>query len=62
MLPILNPSIHFIPILAYFLFLIGQTYHVSKSINPLLTFFNYANLDDLELTFLGFKHLFTITD
>jgi len=60
MLPILNPSIHFIPILAPFL--VGQKYHVSKSINPLLTFFNYANLDDLELTFLGFKHLFTITD
>ena len=47
MLPSSNPSSavsHSIEISAPSLFLLGQNFHDSNSINPLLTFFNFASL------------------
>ena len=47
MLPSSNPSVaelHSKEISAPSLFLLGQNFHDSNSINPLLTFFNFASL------------------
>ena len=59
MLPSKNPLSHYsCEILAPFASALGQKCHFSKSINPLLTFFNFANLDFLILIVSIFKLFF----
>jgi len=62
MLPILNPSVQGVEeslAPTSLIIPLGQKCHSAKLTNPLLTFFNYANLDDLRAVVNGVKHAVT---